>query len=426
MAAFASAMRLADPAVEPISVSFEGRPMPAWFARGAAVGEPRPLIILTNGYDGTVVDLYVAMGQAFRDRGYHCLFFDGPGQGSLLIRDGVAMVPDWERVVAPVVDAVVTRPDVDPARMILVGWSLGGYLALRAASGERRLAACVADPPLTSVYAGIPALAQRFGLAPAAVAALPELSDADQVAMMNAIDADPELRWKLVDRGFWVNGTTTLREYVASIYEYQLAGHESAIRCPVLATAAENDPLARGAENFVATLNSAGTVVHFSAAEVPVTTARCRTAGSSTRPSSTGSTGPSAHRLPVGLQQHGTGLNHPVNIPNALFDFAGVHIIFDQAVDTDLRIDFTFTDIDQTWTVWVKRGVLNARIGAYPDTQLTVSGPKTALVGAVLKPATAHKLAEAGHIQLDGDTAALDELAAVMDEFNPNFNIVTP
>ncbi len=269
MTAFAAAMNLAEPVVEPLNLSFEGRPMPAWFARarGAEANEARPLIILTNGYDGTVVDLYVAMGQAFRDRGYHCLFFDGPGQGSLLVRDGVAMVPDWERVVAPVIDAAAARPDVDPTRMALVGWSLGGYLALRAAAGEDRLAACVADPPLTSVYAGIPALATKFGLSPAAVAALPELSDADQTAMMDIIENNPELRWKLVSRGFWVNGTTNLREYVASTYDYKLDGRAATIRCPVLATAAENDPLARGADDFVATLSAASTVVHFAARE---------------------------------------------------------------------------------------------------------------------------------------------------------------
>jgi alkyl sulfatase BDS1-like metallo-beta-lactamase superfamily hydrolase len=31
-----------------------------------------------------------------------------------------------------------------------------------------------------------------------------------------------------------------------------------------------------------------------------------------------------------------------------LFDFAGVHLIGDKAVDTDLRIDFTFFDLDTT------------------------------------------------------------------------------
>jgi alkyl sulfatase BDS1-like metallo-beta-lactamase superfamily hydrolase len=111
---------------------------------------------------------------------------------------------------------------------------------------------------------------------------------------------------------------------------------------------------------------------------------------------------------------------------DVLFDFAGVHLIGDKAVHTDLRIDFRFTDVDQTWTVWVKRGVLNARLGASPNTRLTVSGPKAALVGVVLNPATGEHFAHAGDIQLDGDESLLGELASVMDVFDPNFNIVTP
>ena len=111
---------------------------------------------------------------------------------------------------------------------------------------------------------------------------------------------------------------------------------------------------------------------------------------------------------------------------DVLFDFAGVHIIGDKAVDTDLRIDFAFTDVDQTWTVWVGRGVLNARLGATPHAQLTVSGPKTALVGVVLKPASGQCSADAGHIQLDGDASVLAYLAAVMDDFDPNFTSSPP
>ena len=41
------------------------------------------------------------------------------------------------------------RPDAarrDPARIALAGWSFGGYLAPRAAAGEPRLAALIADP----------------------------------------------------------------------------------------------------------------------------------------------------------------------------------------------------------------------------------------------------------------------------------------
>ena len=41
--------------------------------------------------------------------------------------------PDWENVITPVVDYLLTRPDTDPARIVLNGLSLGGYLAPRAA-----------------------------------------------------------------------------------------------------------------------------------------------------------------------------------------------------------------------------------------------------------------------------------------------------
>jgi alkyl sulfatase BDS1-like metallo-beta-lactamase superfamily hydrolase len=118
-----------------------------------------------------------------------------------------------------------------------------------------------------------------------------------------------------------------------------------------------------------------------------------------------------------------TILAMPIDI---LFDFAAVHVIGDKDVTADIRIDFTFTDVEETWTVWVKRGVLNARRGASADTQLTVAGPKAALVGVVLQPAAAGKLASAGKITLDGDDAVLKTYAGLLDEFDPNFNIVIP
>ena len=121
-----------------------------------------------------------------------------------------------------------------------------------------------------------------------------------------------------------------------------------------------------------------------------------------------------------------TILGMPIDI---LFDFAAVHVNGERAADVDVRIDFTFTDAGdagETWTMWVKRGVLNARRGAAPDTQLTVSGPKAALVGAILKPAAAQQLGQAGKIKLDGDESALETFAGVLDDFDPSFNIVTP
>jgi alkyl sulfatase BDS1-like metallo-beta-lactamase superfamily hydrolase len=118
-----------------------------------------------------------------------------------------------------------------------------------------------------------------------------------------------------------------------------------------------------------------------------------------------------------------TVLAMPVDI---LFDYAAVHVIGEKAADVDLRIDFRFTDLDETWTMRVARGVLNARRGASPDARLTVAGPKAALVPALLRPASAGQLAAAGQITLDGDGAALEALAGLLDAFDPNFAIVTP
>jgi hypothetical protein len=54
------------------------------------------------------------------------------------------------------------------------------------------------------------------------------------------------------------------------------------------------------------------------------------------------------------------------------------------------------TDLDETWHAWVRNGVLNARQGAGGEAQLTVSGPKQALVAAILQPAAAYQLVTSG------------------------------
>lgn len=113
----------------------------------------------------------------------------------------------------------------------------------------------------------------------------------------------------------------------------------------------------------------------------------------------------------------------PVDI---LFDFVAIHLVGERAAGADITIDFDFTDIGQQWTMWVRRGVLNARRGRAPGRRLSVAGPKRALTGVLLKPATAGALADSGAVRLDGDRAALTELAALLDEFDPLFPIVTP
>jgi pimeloyl-ACP methyl ester carboxylesterase len=85
--------------------------------------------------------------------------------------------------------------------------------------------------------------------------------------MSAIIDANPRLHWSIVQRGFWVNGVSNLREFFAATEEYKVAGRGAKITCPTLIAVAENDPLAASYASFVDALGDKATVLHFTAAE---------------------------------------------------------------------------------------------------------------------------------------------------------------
>jgi hypothetical protein len=266
--AFGRAMGLRDEPGESFTYEVDGHELPAWFlpAAGSQPGEARPVVIVSNGYDATIADGYLGLGRAVVERGFHCVHFDGPGQGAALVHHGLALVPDWERVITPLVDIVAERPDVDPDRIALHGWSLGGYLAARAASVEHRLAACICDPPLWDMLGGMVPLAAKLG-SPEAAADLPDISDEAAARILAAIESDRGLTWKIIKRGFWVNGATDLPSYFHSIAPFTMDGHADGIRCPLFASNAEGDPNAMGVADFMAKLSCPTTLVPFTAAD---------------------------------------------------------------------------------------------------------------------------------------------------------------
>jgi len=265
--AFAAGVALMDPPVRPVEIPFAGTTLPAYLGVPAADGAARATIVHVNGYDSTIQESWFAHGPAALERGYNHLCFDGPGQGRTLVRDGLTMRPDWENVVTPVIDHVLTLPEVDGDRIVLAGWSFGGYLAPRAAGREHRIAALIADPGQWD---------QRETIVPA----LP-LSEEDKArfpdidpALLDPMDAwlrgpevDPMLRWRLIERGPWVHGVDSLFDYLSGMVEYALSPVAGDIRCPALLTAAEGDPVAAGATALAAAIGDHATVLPFTAAE---------------------------------------------------------------------------------------------------------------------------------------------------------------
>lgn len=268
MAAFDRGLALAAPAVMRMSIQLGDLAMPAYLLRAEGrATETRPLLILTNGYDGTVTDMYFASAVAASRRGYHVLFFDGPGQGGPLIEQGVPLRPDWETVIKAVVDVAVELPGVDPDRIALSGWSLGGHLAARAATGEHRLAALILDPALWSMLAGFAPLAAKLGLTLDASTDVADMDDAVIARLEALIASNRQLRWSFVQRGYWVHGVFDLRGYLASAALFTLDGRAGEIRCPTLLTVAGDDTRSGSAQMVMDGLHCPKTLITFTSAE---------------------------------------------------------------------------------------------------------------------------------------------------------------
>jgi alpha-beta hydrolase superfamily lysophospholipase len=268
IAAFDRGLALGEPVATPMGIPLGDLTMPAYLLRAEGrAAETRPLLILTNGYDGTVTDMYFASAVAASRRGYHVLFFDGPGQGGLLYEQGVPLRPDWETVVKAVVDVAVDLPCVDPACIALSGWSLGGHLAARAATGEHRLAALILDPALWSMLAGFAPLAARLGIALDASTDLAEVDDATIAKLDAVIEGNRQLRWSFVQRGYWVHGVKDLRGYLAATSQFTLEGRAAEIRCPTLLAVAGSDTRSDSARTVRDALRCPTTLIEFTDAE---------------------------------------------------------------------------------------------------------------------------------------------------------------
>jgi pimeloyl-ACP methyl ester carboxylesterase len=255
--------------ITPLRIPFEQGSMPAYLIPAERHEEKvRPLIIFTNGYDATITDMYFASAVAASRRGYHCLLFDGPGQGEMLYEQDIPLRADWETVVGAVVDFAVQQSNIDPERIALSGWSLGGHLAPRAASSEHRIAALIADPGTWSIagdFRGF--IANITGCAPDQGVGLGDL-DNDTIGKLDAfIRKDRGFKWKIVQRGFWVHGVDNLRDYLRSAEQFTMDGRAELIRCPTLVTMAEHDSLGAKAPSFLEALTCPKTLLRFSAAE---------------------------------------------------------------------------------------------------------------------------------------------------------------
>ena len=260
--------RLFEPAIQPVEIPYERTTLPGYFHRVDDSDWRRPLMIIHSGFDGSAQEVHMDGARAAVERGYNVLAFDGPGQFGPLHRAGLTFRTDWEKVVTPVVDFALGLPGVDPDKIALMGNSLGGELAPRAAAFEKRIAALVANDGvydfgaanLSQVPANMRALVEQMLTAPEA----PQLDRMLEASMK----ASPTAAWSIT-HGMWAMGAATPRAYVAAAQGFHLRdGIAEAISCPTLICDAEGDMFFKGRpDELLAHLTCPKTILRFTDSE---------------------------------------------------------------------------------------------------------------------------------------------------------------
>jgi cephalosporin-C deacetylase-like acetyl esterase len=127
-----------------VLVPYEGTTLPAYYLPATKGEGRRPTLIFICGLDTTKELWFLRARLQFAERGFNCLFIDTPGIGEALRYQKLVTRYDYERPVVAAIDFLVGRDGVDPARIGIIGSSLGGYYVARAAAFEPRLKAVAA------------------------------------------------------------------------------------------------------------------------------------------------------------------------------------------------------------------------------------------------------------------------------------------
>jgi len=139
---YETAGKLMSPPVKRASIRSPYGALPAYFSVPAGRGR-LPAVILAGGADGWREE-YLPITWNFLERGFAVLNVDAPGQGASRLFRKTAMPVDVERCFSAAVDFLLKTPRINPQQIFMVGHSVGGYLTLRTAAADRRLAACAA------------------------------------------------------------------------------------------------------------------------------------------------------------------------------------------------------------------------------------------------------------------------------------------
>jgi len=104
----------------------------------------KPLVFYVPGCDQTKEAWPHPYYNQALQRGMHAFSFDGPGQGESNLR-GIRLTADnYEDAASAAIAYLITRPEIDPAKIGVYALSFGSYWGMRIAASEHRIRAVAA------------------------------------------------------------------------------------------------------------------------------------------------------------------------------------------------------------------------------------------------------------------------------------------
>lgn len=109
------------------------------------------------------------------------------------------------------------------------------------------------------------------------------------------------------------------------------------------------------------------------------------------------------------------------------FDYMAVRLNHPKADGKQITLNFVFPDVDKKYLLELENGVLHHTEGTQSDqADTTITLDRATLDAITLQQTTMQEAAQAGDVTFEGDPAKLQELMALLDNFEFWFNIVTP
>ena len=115
-----------------------------WLPPEGSPGPPYPALIGCSGYQGLKTIHPARFARSLAPAGYACLGFDYRGFGASEGERGRLVPQEQAEDVVAAVSFLCSRPDIDRSRIGLIGWGLGGGIAVSAAADDERVAAVAA------------------------------------------------------------------------------------------------------------------------------------------------------------------------------------------------------------------------------------------------------------------------------------------